>query len=386
MKTVCKSGSCTGCMACIDKCAKNAINIIDNVEMYNAVINETKCVNCNACMRVCPQNNDIKFNSSIYWIQGWAKNIEIQKKSASGGFATAIANQFIKNGGVVFGCKLVKGEFRIVQFTQVDELNDMRGSKYVKSNPRGVYKLVDEQLNLGTKVLFIGLPCQVAAINQYIGDDFKELLYTIDLVCHGTPSPKILDIFLDQHCLKAINMKNIQFRYKNNKDFELKLKCVTKKNERDRYSIAFLRGLMFTENCYSCKYSKRERISDITLGDSWGNCLEDPRVEYGVSLALCQTSKGKKLIESSEIELMDVDIDRAIASNAQLNNPTKMPQKREIFIKKIKKEKNFDRVLCEIMPYESFIERMKGIMRRLKFVRIKKGHLNYGVCYEEIEE
>ena len=52
MKTVCEENRCTGCMACIGKCAKNAIKIQDNLYAYNAVIDEQKCVNCMQCEQV----------------------------------------------------------------------------------------------------------------------------------------------------------------------------------------------------------------------------------------------------------------------------------------------------------------------------------------------
>ena len=44
MRTVCKKNSCTGCMACVGKCKKEAISIQDNLSAYNAVIDESKCV------------------------------------------------------------------------------------------------------------------------------------------------------------------------------------------------------------------------------------------------------------------------------------------------------------------------------------------------------
>ena len=49
MRTVCKENSCTGCMACVGKCKKEAISIQDNLSAYNAVIDESKCVSCGAC-------------------------------------------------------------------------------------------------------------------------------------------------------------------------------------------------------------------------------------------------------------------------------------------------------------------------------------------------
>ena len=40
MKTVCKLDQCTGCMACIDICPKDAVRIKDSLISYNAIIDE----------------------------------------------------------------------------------------------------------------------------------------------------------------------------------------------------------------------------------------------------------------------------------------------------------------------------------------------------------
>ena len=75
----------------------------------------------------------------------------------------------------------------------ISEIDKFAGSKYVKSNPSGIYKKVKECLKNGRKALFIGLPSQVAACKNYVGQKNCESLYTIDLVCHGTPSPELLE-------------------------------------------------------------------------------------------------------------------------------------------------------------------------------------------------
>lgn len=71
MRTVCRENSCTGCMACIGKCTKNAITIKDSMVAYNAVIDEDKCINCGMCEKVCPNNQVVEKRKPIDWKEGW---------------------------------------------------------------------------------------------------------------------------------------------------------------------------------------------------------------------------------------------------------------------------------------------------------------------------
>ena len=101
MKTVCQVNQCTGCMACVELCPKNAINIKDDLVSYNAVIDNTKCVECRACIKICQVNTPPILKEPIYWKQGWAKKSNIRELSSSGGFATALELEFVKNFGSV---------------------------------------------------------------------------------------------------------------------------------------------------------------------------------------------------------------------------------------------------------------------------------------------
>lgn len=203
MKTVCKLNQCAGCMACIEICPNNAINIYISLKTYNAVIDENRCVNCNSCYKVCQECNLPKLNPPLLWREGWAKDSDIRLSSSSGGIATAIEQNFVKQGGVVCSCVFENGSFIFSDEDTEENIKKFTGSKYVKSNPIGIYKKMLQLLKNGRKVLFVGLPCQIAAAQNFIGD--RENFYTIDLICHGTPSPKILEAFLND---KELDLKN----------------------------------------------------------------------------------------------------------------------------------------------------------------------------------
>lgn len=214
MKTVCRENSCTGCMACVDACGKNAVKIVDSLRAYNAVIDEQMCINCNACIRVCPQNNKAQLNAPVQWYQGWAKENSIREKSSSGGIASAISVNFVKSGGYVCSCVYEKGRFVFRITDNINELRDFTGSKYVKSNPEGIYKCIKKLLIEGKKVLFIGLPCQVAAVKSFTGERYSKELYTVDLICHGSPSPELLEKFLKDYDYSLNNAESVSFRKK----------------------------------------------------------------------------------------------------------------------------------------------------------------------------
>jgi len=362
MKTVCEKNKCAGCMACVDICPKNAIIIEDTLSAYNAVIDKDKCVECQACHKVCQQNNPLLGKSPIEWYQGWAIDKNIHLKCSSGGFATAISLAFVKAGGYVYGCVFENGEFRFKKAACEKDIDYFIGSKYVKSNPSGIYKQIIKDLKNGNKVLFIGLPCQVAALKNYVEKKLEENLYTADLICHGTPSPQLLNIFLKQYNRPIESMQQIIFRVKAKMQIHGDGTGIITKGVSDKYTIAFLNSLTYTENCYECNYACRSRVSDITLGDSWGSNLPIETRKEGISLALCQTTKGADILKAAEVNLLEVDLERAIANNHQLERPSIMPPKRYEFFEAILKGKSFNRKIFMYFPKQCIKQDIKEVL------------------------
>lgn len=367
MKTVCELNKCAGCMACVDICPKGAIKIKDSLSAYNAEIDENKCIGCNACHKVCQANHPAKAKAPIDWHQGWTENAETRKECSSGGAATAISKGFLENGGIVCGCTFNEGKF-IFEFAEnEDELKKFIGSKYVKSDPMGIYKEIKSRLKREEKVLFIGLPCQVAALKNYVSTDLSDKLYTIDLICHGTPSPKVLDIFLKQYGLTLSSLKDIKFRVKAKFQIYGDYKGIITKGVSDRYSIAFLNALTYTENCYRCPYAKTERVSDVTLGDSWGSELAMDEQKNGISLILNQTEKGNELLKMANLHLEAVDIKKAIASNHQLEYPSFKPKGREKFFDGLK-DRNFNSLVFRQLPKQCLRQDVKKVLIKLHII------------------
>ena len=385
MRTVCRENSCTGCMACIGKCKKNAITIKDSMVAYNAVIDEDKCVNCGMCEKLCPNNQGAEKRKPIDWKEGWAPE-NIRGRASSGGAASAMMKYFVEDGGYVATCIFKQGEFVFEITNSVEELIDFAGSKYVKSNPIGIYAKVIEKLKHGEKVLFIGLPCQVAAVKNstaVLPSEMKDNLYTIDLICHGSPSPRILNMALEE---KGIDIKKLnQIRFRNKTNFGLSsqdagqvYKTLTPAGIQDMYTYAFLTSLDYTENCYSCQYATIERVADVTIGDSWGSDLPQKEQGRGVSLLLCQTDKGANLVKNSGMQLKEVDIDKAIDANHQLRHPSVAPDIREAFFAGL--DKGFYKSLSNCAPKVYYKQKVKEILIKTKIIRGAKA-IEYKISF-----
>lgn len=354
MKTVCKTDMCTGCMACINTCSKNAITIDDTIKSYNAVIDAKKCISCGLCEKVCPNVNMRPLHPPVYSKQGWAEDC-FRMQSSSGGAASAIASVFVLSGGYVASCAFKQGEFGFSITNDPKDVNHYSGSKYVKSNPGQIYRVIIDFLRKGKKVLFIGLPCQCAAVQNVCRDNDK--LFTIDLICHGTPSPKLLKQFLSECGYTWEEIEDIKFREKDCFGVAVNGVRLSPRRVKDSYTRAFLHSIDYTDNCYCCHYATLDRVSDITLGDAWGQMSEtDPK---GVSLVLCQTTKGIELVEHAGIHLEPVDLEKAVKANHQLQHPSAMHIGRDKFLEKIYNGSSIRSAMFAALPKESIMQSVK---------------------------
>lgn len=366
--TVCEHNKCNGCMVCLDKCPKGCISIVDSIESYNATIDHSICVNCGQCVKVCPNNNSPEMLKPLLWKQGWALE-NIRKKSSSGGVASAIIYSFINRGGYVASCLFRNGKFEFEITNDLDEAEKFAGSKYVKSNPIGIYTKINGILKTN-RVLFIGLPCQVAALKNYIKND--ENLYTIDLICHGTPSPKLLEKCLSEYGYELDRLKNIKFRSKGTFGIGLNNRKIELMHGIDEYSCAFLASIDYTDNCYTCQFACLERCSDLTLGDSWGTELIEEE-DRGVSLVLAQSNKGKELVSHAELVLKDVDFNNAINRNHQLSHPSPLTPQRHTFFKLIRCGFSLRLSTFIVLPRMVLKQKIKHVLIKLRLRKNRGG-------------
>lgn len=191
MIQLCLKESCTGCGACMQSCNHGAITMrYDSEGFLLPIIDKAKCVDCGLCQKHCPELNPIErldYEKQKYYALIYDQD---RKISSSGGAFSVFAKWIISQGGIVYGATInEKFEVRHVGVERANELCKLRGSKYVQSIIGDTYKNIRNYLRSNRKVLFVGTGCQVGGLYSFLnGKRYEGLLYTLDLVCHGTPS------------------------------------------------------------------------------------------------------------------------------------------------------------------------------------------------------
>ena len=176
--------------------------IADAKGFHYPKVDTTACVDCGACKKVCPfEEENIKLNIPLTAYAAWNKDREEYLASSSGGAAHVFSSYIIRQGGVVYGCTSEGMHIRHIRVDSLSNLFKLQGSKYVQSDVRGLFSQVKADLKSGKPVLFVGTPCQVAGLKNYI-KWIPEHLYLVDLICHGVPSQQMLNEHI-HHILKT---------------------------------------------------------------------------------------------------------------------------------------------------------------------------------------
>ncbi len=303
--------NCTGCGLCANVCSKDAIRMAwSNEGFLVPQVDTTACINCGLCVKQCialeeraGYTDDI---NSVISYGGWHKNAGIHLNSSSGGIFTALAENVIQQGGVVFGV-VWKDKLTAVfdKAETVEELSRMRGSKYTPAVPGGVYRNVKTELQTGRQVLFSGTPCQVHALKKYLRKPYDNLL-TVDIVCHGAPSHLILEKYIaEDEARTGKIIDHVSFRdkpegwqrYHVTRHYTDGSKT-SEALSSDIYMRMFLSDKALNHVCYNCPYAHIPRQGDITLGDYWGveNFHSDWPIDKGISAILANTEKGDHIL------------------------------------------------------------------------------------------
>lgn len=301
---LCNKEQCTGCLVCKNVCPKDAISITrDFMGFSYPHIEQEKCVSCGICTKSCHILNPVDIEPTEKNMYRFAAGDELRKRSSSGGFVPLITEHCLALGyyicGVVFDDDFLSVKYIVTRDEK--EISKMRKSKYVEADVSGVLTSIKQLLAAGESILFIGLPCHVAAVRKFVGN--SEKLLTVDLICHGNGSPQFYAEGIKALCSEKNHslqdIIGVDFRPKpepagkHNFKIDFVDDSVYMGSDDFPYYYGFNSRLILRDSCYGCKYQTKERVSDITTGDSTF-CDND----LGENVVIGNTLKGKNFIDS----------------------------------------------------------------------------------------
>ena len=348
---------CVGCYNCENVCGQKAIRMGQDKEgFFYPQINVSKCNDCGACYRHCPQTNDLRHkDTSKECYNAISKLRKFYKRSASGGVFVTLAWHFLRQyeNGVICGCGFDGGRVHHILVHSEDELFRVQGSKYVQSQLDNVFVEIRQILRDGGHVLFGGTPCQVAALRAFLNQREEERLLTLDLICHGVPSPKFLERDLSLYVPQLSNIKDVQFRskhpfFRSKSNFCLSLttdssyfsRKPTSALNQDPYFSLFSKGWTLRWSCYQCHYANLRRVGDVTIGDcdSW-SCYPHFHPNEATSAVFINTLKGEGIWNMAKdlFDFIDLDLEKEAKVNRQLTHPFACPIERETIYEELEK-------------------------------------------------
>ncbi len=334
---------CSGCTACASVCPKGAIEMKSDEEgfLYPHIIAE-KCIDCSLCNKVCAfgekkEKVGLHKKTEMAYVVKHNDN-EVLFNSTSGGVFTAVSDEVLCQGGVVYGA-VFDEDFNLRHFRAENESgrNQMRGSKYIQSDLRGIFESVKKDLTGGRFVLFVGTACQVDGLKSFLGEKYDNILFC-DLICFGVSSPQIWKEYCENLQKKYGKLKEYKFRPKNWGYSSSKVYAEFEGERiRSSFDIALYKELYYSRlimrpSCHVCPYANLARVSDITIGD----CRQAEELfpdfgNKGASLVLINTEKGAAMFERISKKLTR----NAVAINKVLQAPLRGPSgeslKRECF-------------------------------------------------------
>ena len=349
---------CSGCGGCKNICPVDAVSLEENDLGYLLPkVDKEKCIQCGLCLKGCPAVEKSFHNSNyvpkVYAV--WAED-EVRKVSSSGGMFTLLAEWILEQNGEVFGAAFTKDwEVAHTAIERKEELEKLRGAKYVQSDTGLTYRKVKECLKDGRPVLFSGCPCQVSALKKFLGKEYDGLL-TADLVCHGVPSRMVYRKYIEEVYGKE-NIESFSFRTKEKgyscTVLEVKLKdgkvLYPSLKEKDPYEKAFHGSYALRKSCINCKFAELPRQGDFTIGDYWGISLYDKGLNDGKGTSVV-------LVNSKRAE----DVLKKIGSKAKLlrETPLEVAKKKNRFGAYVSVPREREKFLVETKQ-NGFLEAVK---------------------------
>lgn len=341
--------NCCGCSACICTCPEQAIIMQPDEEGFlYPKIDDVRCVDCGLCTEVCVFQTDTVHVSNreepkVYAVKH--KSDAVRQFSSSGGAFTAISDLVLASGGMVYGAAF-DAQLRVHHraANTAAQRDAFRGSKYVQSSLGIVFTEIRGALNMKEDVLFSGTACQVAGLKSFLFSSHTKTdnLLTVDVICHGTPSPKLFAEYISLlEIVHQSSVENFFFRSKVN-GWGFTQQAIFSNGTEDHVSELsqafkelFLSNICLRPACHNCKYTNIFRPSDITISDYKGidEILPEFSDVLGVSAMMVNTAKGNNVFHQIEKDLISFpgEIHRLADKQLNLRQPTPANPNRDEF-------------------------------------------------------
>ena len=325
-------------------------------------VNESNCINCGLCEKVCHELHPFEEQAPLNAFAAINKDETIRLNSSSGGIFYLLAQKTISEGGVVFGARFDEQWQVVIDHAEtMEDVKKFMRSKYVQARMETAYSDAKQFLLNGRKVLFSGTPCQIAGLLHFLRKPYENLL-TVDIICHGVPSPKVWERYLNEIVTegkKAIH--NVQHRQElndwkknnftiqyNHGDATISLFCQARNNH---YLRAFTGDLILRPSCHCCQAKKGKSHSDITIADYWGVEKEVPTMDddKGTGLVLINTEKGEKTFENINAFCQETNATNALRHNHFYSHSVTSHPKRTDFFLQLDKEESCIKLINECL-------------------------------------
>lgn len=381
MIKICEETICTGCSECAEMCPKQCISMCESYDGFlYPTIDHNRCISCGLCQKTCPNNKDIEKSQSSFYM-AIHKDKDVLKNSSSGGAFTGLAKLVLNRNGYVAGAFMnpETKEVKHIIVDNVDELEKLRLSKYYQSNTDGVYKRVLAYLKQDKYVMFSGTACQIAALFSIVPEELGEKLLTVDILCHGVSSKKVIDSYIQSE-EKKFKKKIIDYRFRIKEVLGwhsgggTKMKLIfedgsyyIEEKSVDTFFMAFNKNAVLRESCYSCKYCGTERISDFTIADFWGvteQRANKQKQQEGISLLVCNSEKARRIIEElrRDMYIEKINQEEAIPYNNAFSQPNSRPIERDEFFSRLHSGEDFQKIVKELYKDTYFNMSVKKIL------------------------
>lgn len=340
MINIAVKSKCTGCSACVQKCPKQCISFEEDSEgFYYPQVKLSLCINCGLCENVCPVLHQDKPRTPEIVYAAKNSNLATRLASSSGGIFALLAETILRQNGVVFGARF-DNEWNVFHdYTEsLDGLSVFLGSKYVQSKIGNTYKLAEQFLKEGRKVLFSGTPCQIAGLKRYLRKEYDNLL-TVDFVCHGVPSPMIWRDYLNA----KIRPLGVDGRNMVSQSVEVTDKTLLyEPHKANLYMKGFLKNLYLRPSCYACPAKCGKSGADYTLADFWGASTYVGDFDDDKGLSAVLVYKNKVNIESFDMGFKVVGLNDILSQNPAVIKSSRMKGGRNQFFQHYNREHQID--------------------------------------------